>query len=448
MGNVTKTNITDALREAAYRLTGAAEDYDPLMDLIGDARFVLLGEASHGTHEFYEQRAEITKRLIREKGFTAVAVEADWPDAYRVNRYVRGISTDTTSTDALTGFDCFPAWMWRNTVVVNFVDWLRDYNHSLPANGTKTGFYGLDLYSMYDSIKAVLEYLDKIDPEAAKRARSRYSCLEHFGEDSQSYGYAASLGLSASCEDEALNQLRELQRLTAEYLQQDGCMVEDELFYAEQNARLVKNAEEYYRSMFRGRVSSWNLRDRHMAETLDHLVAHLDRQGNRTKVIVWAHNSHLGDARATDMGASGELNVGQLVRQRYGDDAVLVGFSTYTGTVTAASDWGAPAERKRVRPALSGSYEALFHSTGLPRFWLNLRDHTPAADKLRQPRLERAIGVIYLPQSERISHYFNARLSDQFDAIIHLDETQGLEPLERTPHWETGEAPETYPFAF
>ena len=448
MGNVTKTNITDALREAAYRLTGAAEDYDPLMDLIGDARFVLLGEASHGTHEFYEQRAEITKRLIREKGFTAVAVEADWPDAYRVNRYVRGISTDTPSTDALTGFDCFPAWMWRNTVVVNFVDWLRDYNHSLPANGTKTGFYGLDLYSMYDSIKAVLEYLDKIDPEAAKRARSRYSCLEHFGEDSQSYGYAASLGLSASCEDEALNQLRELQRLTAEYLQQDGCMVEDELFYAEQNARLVKNAEEYYRSMFRGRVSSWNLRDRHMAETLDHLVAHLDRQGNRTKVIVWAHNSHLGDARATDMGASGELNVGQLVRQRYGDDAVLVGFSTYTGTVTAASDWGAPAERKRVRPALSGSYEALFHSTGLPRFWLNLRDHTPAADKLRQPRLERAIGVIYLPQSERISHYFNARLSDQFDAIIHLDETQGLEPLERTPHWETGEAPETYPFAF
>jgi len=301
---------------------------------------------------------------------------------------------------------------------------------------------------MYDSIKAVLEYLDKIDPEAAKRARSRYSCLEHFGEDSQSYGYAASLGLSASCEDEALNQLRELQRRTAEYLQQDGCMVEDELFYAEQNARLVKNAEEYYRSMFRGRVSSWNLRDRHMAETLDHLVAHLDRQGNRTKVIVWAHNSHLGDARATDMGASGELNVGQLVRQRYGDDAVLVGFSTYTGTVTAASDWGASAERKRVRPALSGSYEALFHSTGLPRFWLTLRDHTPAADKLRQPRLERAIGVIYLPQSERVSHYFNARLSDQFDAIIHLDETQGLEPLERTPHWETGEAPETYPFAF
>ncbi len=448
MGNVTKTNITDAVREAAYRLTGAAEDYDPLMDLMGDARFVLLGEASHGTHEFYEQRAEITKRLIREKGFTAVAIEADWPDAYRVNRYVRGMSTDTTSTDALTGFARFPTWMWRNTVVVNFVDWLRNYNHSLPANGTKTGFYGLDLYSMYDSIKAVLEYLDKIDPEAAKRARSRYSCLEHFGEDSQSYGYAASLGLSESCEDEAVNQLKELQRRTAEYLQRDGCMVEDELFYAEQNARLVKNAEEYYRSMFRGRVSSWNLRDRHMAETLDHLITHLDRQGNRTKVVVWAHNSHLGDARATDIGASGELNVGQLVRERYGNDAVLVGFSTYMGTVTAASDWGAPAERKHVRPALSGSYEALFHSTGLPRFWLNLRDNTQATEKLRQPRLERAIGVIYLPQSERVSHYFKAHLSDQFDAIIHLDETRGLEPLEHTPQLETGEAPETYPFAF
>ncbi|MBD2017192.1 erythromycin esterase family protein [Microcoleus sp. FACHB-53] len=444
----TKTNISDVVRQAAVPLTGAVEDYDSLMDLIGDARFVLMGEASHGTHEFYEQRAEITKRLIREKGFTAVAVEADWPDAYRVNRYVRGMNGDATSTEALAGFDRFPTWMWRNTVVVNFVDWLREYNHSLPPNVAKTGFYGLDLYSMYESIKAVLGYLDKIDPEAAQRARYRYSCLEHFGEDSQSYGYAASLGLSSSCEEEAINQLMELQRRTAEFSQGDSQVAEDEFFYAQQNARLVKNAEEYYRSMFGGRVSSWNLRDRHMAETLDQLVAHLDRHENRSKVVVWAHNSHLGDARATDMGASGELNVGQLVRQQYGNDAVLIGFSTYTGTVTAASDWGAPPERKRVRPALAGSYEALFHATELAQFLLNLRDNDEVRERLRQRRLERAIGVIYLPQSERISHYFKARLSEQFDAMIHFDETRALEPLERTPHWESGEAPETYPFGF
>lgn len=444
----TKTNISDVVRQAAVPLTGAVEDYDSLMDLIGDARFVLMGEASHGTHEFYEQRAEITKRLIREKGFTAVAVEADWPDAYRVNRYVQGMNDDATSTEALAGFDRFPTWMWRNTVVVNFVDWLREYNHSLPPNVAKTGFYGLDLYSMYESIKAVLGYLDKIDPEAAQRARSRYSCLEHFGEDSQSYGYAASLGLSSSCEEEAINQLMELQRRTAEFSQGDSQVAEDEFFYAQQNARLVKNAEEYYRSMFGGRVSSWNLRDRHMAETLDQLVAHLDRHENRSKVVVWAHNSHLGDARATDMGASGELNVGQLVRQQYGNDAVLIGFSTYTGTVTAASDWGAPPERKHVRPALAGSYEALFHATELAQFLLNLRDNDEVRERLRQRRLERAIGVIYLPQSERISHYFKARLSEQFDAMIHFDETRALEPLERTPHWESGEAPETYPFGF
>jgi erythromycin esterase-like protein len=415
------------------------------MDLIGDARFVLIGEASHGTHEFYQQRAEITKRLIQEKGFTAVAVEADWPDAYRVNRYVRGIGDDTTSADALAGFDRFPAWMWRNTEVVNFIDWLREYNNALPQNATKAGFYGLDLYSLHTSVEAVLSYLDKIDPEAAKRARYRYSCFEHFGEDTQGYGYAASFGLTESCQKKVINELLELQHRAGEYALADGQEAEDEYFYAEQNARLIKNAEEYYRSMFRGRVSSWNLRDRHMAETLDHLVAHLDKQRNRTKVVLWAHNSHLGDARATDMGDAGELNVGQLVRERYGRDAVLVGLTTYSGTVTAASNWGAPPERKRVRPGMSGSYEALFHETGLPRFLLTLRSDDKAATALRKRRLERAIGVIYLPETERVSHYFHARLPDQFDAVLHFDETRALEPLERTSHWEKGEVPETFP---
>ncbi len=448
MADATMTKLIDAVRESAHPLKDSPQDYDPLMDLIGDSRFVLIGEASHGTHEFYRERAEITKRLIQEKGFTAVAIEADWPDAYRINRYVRGISDDVTSNEALAGFDRFPTWMWRNTVVVNFVDWLREYNNSLPQNATKIGFYGLDLYSLNTSIKAVLGYLDKVDPEAAKRARYRYSCLEHYGEDTQSYGYAASFGLTESCQKQVVKELLELQRRAGEYSQRDDQVAEDEFFYAEQNARLVKNAEEYYRSMFQARVSSWNLRDRHMAETLDHLVAHLDRHGSRTKVVLWAHNSHLGDARATEMGAGGELNVGQLVRERYGQEAVLVGLTTYTGTVTAASNWGVSPERKRVRPGLEGSYEALFHETGMPRFLLTLRDDSKAVTALRERRLERAIGVIYLPETERLSHYFHAQLANQFDAVLHFDETRAIEPLERNVQWERDEVPETYPSGF
>ncbi len=447
MPDATLTKLTNAVRESAHPLTDTSQDYDLLMDLIGDARFVLIGEASHGTHEFYKERAEITKRLIQEKGFTAVAVEADWPDAYRVNRYVRGISEDATSVDALSEFQRFPAWMWRNTDVLDFVNWLRQYNDALPQTATKVGFYGLDLYSLYTSIDAVLSYLDKVDPEAAKRARHRYSCLEHFGEDTQAYGYAATFGLMKSCEDEAVKQLMELQGRSGEYARADGQVAQEEFFYAEQNARLVKNAEEYYRSMFRGRVSSWNLRDRHMAETLDRLFVHLDKPESPAKIVVWAHNSHLGDARATDMGDADELNVGQLARERYGRNAVLIGLTTYTGSVTAASNWGGPAELKRVRPALPGSYEAVFHDTGLPRFLLNLRDGGQAIEGLRSPRLERAIGVIYLPRTERTSHYFQAQLPAQFDAVIHFDETRAVKPLESTAQWETGEMPETFPSA-
>ncbi len=436
--------LIGAVRENSHPLTGASNDYDPLMKLIGDARFVLLGEASHGTHEFYAARAEITKRLIKEKGFTAVAVEADFPDAYRVNRYVRGVGQDADSNTALAGFKRFPTWMWRNANVLDFVGWLRAHNDALAADEKKIGFYGLDLYSLHVSIEAVLGYLDNVDPEAAKRARYRYSCFDHFGEDTQAYGYAAGFNLTESCENEVTHQLVELRRRAAEYASRDGRVAADEFFFAEQNARLVKNAEEYYRAMFRGRVSSWNLRDRHMAETLDHLVTHLEGQGQQAKIVVWEHNSHLGDARATEMGERGELNVGQLVRERYGDESVLIGFSTYTGTVTAASDWDAQPERKRVRPALKGSYEALFHETGVPRFLLNLRDNDKMAG-LSEPRLERAIGVIYRPETERASHYFFAQLPAQFDAVLHFDETRAVEPLERIAGWETGEAPETYP---
>lgn len=438
----------DALCQSADPLTGTAKDYDPLLDLVGDAHFVLIGEASHGTHEFYEQRAAITKRLIQERGFTVVAVEADWPDAYRVNRFVRGVSDDPTPEEALRGgFQRFPTWMWRNLDVLKFVGWLRQFNDALPLSKQKVGFYGLDLYSMYASIAEVVHYLDRVDPDGARRARHRYSCFEHFGTDAQFYGYAAGSGITESCEDDVVNQLLELQQRQGEYAQRDGQVAEDDFFYASQNARLVKNAEEYYRSMFRERASSWNLRDRHMAETLDRLFDRFSQAGHRAKVVVWAHNSHLGDARATEMGRRGEWNVGQLVRERYGQDAVLVGFTTYTGTVTATSNWDEPAQLKYVRSALPGSYESLFHETGLSQFMLNLRQDTPAVRWLQEPRLERAIGVIYRPETERLSHYFYASLPQQFDTVIHIDDTLAVEPLDRWAKTGLGEAPETFPSA-
>jgi erythromycin esterase-like protein/predicted phosphoribosyltransferase len=439
--------LIEALRTTVHPLTGATQDFDPLMARIGDARFVLLGEASHGTHEFYSERAEITKRLIKEKHFVAVAVEADWPDAYRVNRYVRGVSNDIDATEALSEFRRFPTWMWRNLVVVEFIEWLRTYNDALPPGAVKVGFYGLDLYSLHTSMKAVLRYLERVDPEAAKQARERYSCFDHFGKDTQAYGLMTRLNLSKSCEEEVVSQLIELQRRGPDYARRDGRMVDDDLFYAEQNARLVKNAEAYYRSMFLEEVSSWNLRDRHMAETLEVLVQHLSRNGGPAKVAVWEHNSHLGDAQATDMGRRGELNVGHLTRAKYGHGAVLVGFTTYHGSVTAASDWGAPAERKRVRPALPGSYEAVFHATVLGRFLVVCNESDMLVEALRVPRLERAIGVIYRPETERQSHYFSARLSEQFDAVLHFDETRAVKPLESTAEWDAGEVPETFPFA-
>jgi len=433
-------DILTAIRHSALPLRGETTDFDPLLETVGDARFVLLGEASHGTHEFYRVRAQITKRLIAEKGFNAVAVEADWPDAYRVNQYVRFEGDDEDAIDALAGFQRFPAWMWRNADVLDFIGWLRNYNEHRESH--RAGFYGLDLYSLHASIRAVLDFLDKVDPDGARRARYRYSCFENYGEDTQAYGYAASFGLSKSCENEAISQWMEMRQRAADLARRDGRVARDAFFFAEQNARLVKNAEEYYRAMFHERVSSWNLRDSHMAETLEALAHHL---GPKSRIVVWAHNSHLGDARATEMGHRGELNLGQLIRQRHNQDAVSVGFTTYTGTVTAASGWDSPAERKHVRPALRGSYEALFHETGIPNFLLQLGRKDSASSFLREPRLERAIGVIYLPQSERASHYFHAQLSDQFDVILHFDETRAVEPLERTAAWEAGEVPETYP---
>ncbi len=424
-------------------LTGDADDYDGLLEAVGDRRFVLLGEASHGSHDFYRERARITRRLIVEKGFTAVAVEADWPDAYRVNRYVLGLSGDAHATAALADFRRFPGWMWRNADVVELVTWLRSHNDTCPRPASKARFYGLDLYSLRASMEAVVAYLDTVDPEAAKCARERYSCFDHVGGEGPEYGHAVALDLMVPCENQVVAELVDLRRRAASLMARDGWAAEDEFFFAEQNARLIHNAERYYRSMYHGRVSSWNLRDQHMTETLANLAAHLDRLVGRAKIVVWEHNSHVGDARATELGESGEHNVGQLVRTAWRDDCLLVGFTTDHGRVTAASEWGGPAERKHVRPALAGSYEEVFHQMEADNFLVHLGPGSPPL--LQGPRLERAIGVIYRPETERASHWFHARLPAQFDAVVHIDRTTAVEPLERTTLWDVGEPPETYP---
>ncbi|MCC7009702.1 MAG: erythromycin esterase family protein [Acidobacteria bacterium] len=432
------------VRECGQPLTGAPAEYDALVAELARARVVLIGEATHGTHEFYEQRALLTRRLIAEHQFAAVAVEADWPDAFRVNRYVRGDGGDASAAAALGDFERFAAWMWRNADVVAFLDWLRQRNESLPP-ARRAGFYGLDLYSLHASMRAVIAFLEPIDPAAAARARSRYACFDRFGDAIEAYAHGAGLGLEPSCERDVLSQLLDLRARAAEYARLDGRLGPDDLFAAEQNARVVRNAEAYYRTMMGGHVESWNLRDRHMTETLLALIQHLSTGGHASRVVVWAHNSHLGDARATEMGERGELNLGQLVREHFGRDAVSVGFTTHAGTVTAAADWDGPARRRRVRPSLAGSVERVFHDTNRARFLLSFAGDPELASALEVRKLERAIGVLYRPETERRSHYFHARLSAQFDHVIHIDETHALEPLERTAHWEAGEAAETYP---
>jgi erythromycin esterase-like protein len=431
----------EALREAAHPIS-SDQDYYSLIELAGLAQLVLIGEASHGTNEFYATRVALTRRLIAEKGFQTLAIEADWPDTLRVHRYVVGRSKERDASAALSDFRRFPAWMWRNTVMAEFIDWLRGWN-AAAGRDRPVGIFGMDLYSLRTSIESVLGYLEKVDAHAARRARRRYGCFEFFGEDPQAYGYATTRGQAESCEQEVVAQLVELRRKYGDIMTRDGQIAEDEFFYAEQNARLVKNAERYYRSMFYGRDQSWNLRDEHMTETLAALINHFD--SGDTKIVVWAHNSHLGDARATAMSERGEWNVGQLVRERFEGRVFGIGFTTSSGTVTAARDWGDLAERRRVRPGLRGSYEELFHRSGLPNFWLNLRERNAATTMLRERRLERAIGVIYRPETERWSHYFESCLPEQFDAVVHLDETHALEPLERTSAWARDELPETYP---
>lgn len=433
----------DSVRNAAIRLDGRMSDYDFLMEQASERSFVMLGEASHGTREFYRMRGDITRRLIEEQGFEAVVVEADWPDALRLNRYVRGDSDDSLS-EAFEDFQRFPQWMWRNNEVRDFIAWLKHYNAERDFSA-QVGFHGLDIYSLHRSAEAVINYLERIDPEQAQLARQGYACLDHH-DDPIGYGRDAAFGISQPCEDAAISILADLFDHAEHYLARDGRRAADEQFFAEQNARVVTNAEAYYRAMFGSRVDTWNLRDEHMTDTLAELRQHLRSHGGQGKIVVWAHNSHLGDARATDMGWSrGQHNVGQLARERFGPEhALLVGFTTHTGYVSAAQDWDGPVEHRWVRPSHQQSYERLFHDSGLERFYLPLDN--AHVEPLREPLLERAIGVIYRPETERWSHYFQASLPAQFDAVFHLDETTAVEPFDRGELWRQETIPDTYPF--
>jgi protein-L-isoaspartate(D-aspartate) O-methyltransferase len=425
----------------AHTIADAAEPFDdienaelaPLLGRIGDARVVLLGEASHGTSEFYSMREKISRELITRKGFDFVAIEGDWPDAARIDHYVRHREYPPSEW---TAFARFPVWMWRNKEVRGFVDWLRGHNAVLKPDA-RVAFHGLDLYSLYASIRSVLEYLDEVDPPSAKVARLRYGCLTPWQADPATYGHAALTGSYPTCENDVVRMLRDLLGKRQDYAARDG----ERFLDAVQNARLVANAERYYRIMYYGSRASWNLRDGHMFETLKTLLAH---HGPNSKGIVWAHNSHIGDASATEMSARGEHNIGQLCRQQFGEQCYAIGFGTDHGTVAAASDWDGPMETKSVRPALDNSYERLCHEAGVKRFMLALRDRGSAhARGLMTPRLERAIGVIYRPETERASHYFEAVLPRQFDEYVWFDETRAVTPF-RTEELEG--MPDTYPF--
>ena len=431
--------VATLIREAADPISDLEScSVDRLLERIGDARVVLLGEATHGTSEFYRMRARITKALIEQRGFNFVAVEADWPDAARIDTYVFG--DPPRSKPDFTPFARFPTWMWRNEEVHDFVEWLRGRNLDQPERGARVGFHGLDLYSLFTSIAAVLAYLDEVDPEAASVARARYGTLTPWQKDPAAYGQAVLVGRYSSSENAVVTTLRDMLARRLEYARKDG----ERFFDAAQNARVVADAERYYRAMYYGSAASWNLRDSHMFETLQAL---LNFYGPDSRGVVWEHNSHVGNAAATEMSRRGEHSVGQLCREKFDQRAYIVGFGTDHGTVAAASNWDAPMQRMRVRPAHESSYERLCHDSGVPAFWLHLRDPRRRAirEELLPPRLERAIGVIYRPETELASHYFYASLPLQFDELIWFDETRAVEPLPLVGR-PSADLPETYPF--
>lgn len=434
--------LTSALRDAARPLA-EPDDLAPLIDAIGDARYVLIGEASHGTSEFYTWRAELSRRLIAEHGFSFVGVEGDWPDCYRVNRYVKGHrDVGASAAEALHAFDRWPTWMWANREVVEFAEWLHDFNADRNA-AEQVGFFGLDVYSLWDSMAAVVEYLESVDPALARAARRAYLCFEPYNQDEQEYARATVL-VPTSCEEQAVAVLRALRARAPEYKEDSP----EGYFNAEQNAIVARGAEQYYRTMVRGGSASWNVRDRHMVETLDRLVAH---HGDGAKAIVWEHNTHIGDARFTNMSRAGMVNVGQLVREAHARDGVkLVGFGTHRGTVIAGEEWGAPMQRMRVPAARDGSIELLLHDAAsgtLPNDSAMLifnGELNGGIDGLDAPLDNRAIGVVYDPDAERYGNYVPTIVPRRYDAFLFIDETHALDPL-HMPVEVTGDAPETYP---
>ncbi|MDB5386294.1 MAG: protein-L-isoaspartate O-methyltransferase [Planctomycetaceae bacterium] len=413
----------------------SAVNLDPLLERIGNAHFVLLGEASHGTSEFYSWRRRISQRLIEERRFSFIAVEADWPDCYRVNQYIQGQSeTGISAREILSTFHRWPTWMWANEEVIELVEWLREYNDHLPAGQNKVAFYGLDVYSLWDSLYSILAYLRREQPELLPAARLAFQCFEPYGEDVQAYA-AATRWTNASCEKHVIDLLTKLRTSAL------GKHAEEGQFSAEQNAAVVKNAELYYRTMVRGGPDSWNARDTHMTETLSRLMVHY---GPTAKAILWEHNTHIGDARFTDMAGDGMVNVGQLVREQHGEnDTVLVGFSSYRGSVIAAGEWETAMERMPLPPAISGSWDDVLHRVNAEDQLLIFESGNQAPD-LAEPRGQRAVGVVYHPERE-YGNYVPTILPRRYDALIHCDETNALRPLHHVPVFEEGEPPETYP---
>lgn len=424
------------IRRNANEIMDSPDDFNSLLESIGDSHFVLLGESTHGTHEFYKAKAQITIRLIEEKGFNAVAVEADWPDAYRVNRYVRSISDDSDPMSALNDFARFPAWVWRNSDVSDFISILKYYNENRKPEDM-VGFYGLDLFNQKSSINAVINYLDRVDHGSAEIARKRYGCFGTHGpgiEDLQLH----LKNVPADCINQAILQLEQIRCKGIEYVKKGGFALEEELFYAEQNARLTLDAEVYYRALLTDQVLSWNLREKYLTDTLEALANHLSRYKD-PKIVVWVHNFHAGDISATEYKNSGRQNMGLLIRQRFGDDAFLAGFFTHTGTVSAASFWGGPVEKKKIAPSIGESFENLFHRSEIPSFYLLLRNNSQLSF-LEHNRLQRAIGIIYKPEEERKKNYFQSSLFNQFDAVMHFDNTVAIQPFERNARWDEGQS--------
>lgn len=420
-------HIIESVRISAKTIQDDKKSYYYLLDQIGDARFVLLGEDTHGSSEFYRARSEITQLLINEKGFNIIALEADFPEAYRINQFLWDRKNNYSAKWALDNFKRFPSWMWKNKEMLSFIEDLKRMNLKRPET-KQISLYGLDLYSMHSSIEAVVAYLEKIDSDAAQRAKKRYACFYQYGSDDDSYSQAMGY-VKENCKNEVVAELIELQSKKLMYLSKDGLSENEELFCAEQNAILAKNAEQYYREMFNKRVNTWNLRDLCMSNMVDSITEHVSKIDGSAKAVIWAHNSHTGNALATEFSESGELSLGQLLLFNHWGEAYLIGFTTFNGTVAAASEWGGLVENKRLNPAIQGSYEQIFHETGKKAMLLDFQDFHDNLDFFKKEHFERAVGVVYTPETEMFSHYFKARLADQFDAVIHFDTTNPVSPL-------------------